>query len=226
MLQCRRIVRVRLRCPFESRSCRSLSSGPSSSTGSIHSDPAAAWIASSGEMPCLSALGWSFTQRSGPAPPGSPRTCSCRSWPPRRQARPAPPRSNGPPRPASAQLHDQDAHAPGVSVLRRRTPLRPRRPTSGSAPRSPWTYRITKIAASPEMEPCDLGRQWLHESMRVRRSPCAHRLIFRVSVSSWLRDLLVELHSEQESEGLTFEQLVGGVGRGEVPGHEHHPGAC
>src|SRR5665811_1489266 len=54
--------------------------GPSSSRGSIHSDHSAAWIASFDEMPCLSALRWTFTQRRGPARPGSPRTCSCRSW--------------------------------------------------------------------------------------------------------------------------------------------------
>lgn len=30
----------------------------------------ASWITSFGEMPCLSALGWTFTQRSGPPRPG------------------------------------------------------------------------------------------------------------------------------------------------------------
>ncbi len=45
----------------------SRSSGPFSSSGSIHSDHAAASRTSSVETPRLSALGWIFRQRSGPA---------------------------------------------------------------------------------------------------------------------------------------------------------------
>lgn len=92
---------------------------------------------------------WTFTQRSGPAQPGSPRTCSYRSWLPPRRERGAPRLSAGPPRPASVQPHGQDAHDLDASAHRHRIPLRPRRPTSGSAPHSPHAYRITKMEAVP-----------------------------------------------------------------------------
>lgn len=119
--------------------------GPFSSRGSIHRDHSAAWTASSDETPCLSALGWTFTQRSGPAQPGSPRTCSCHSSLQLRRGRRAPRRSAGPLRLASVQPPDQDAHDLDASAPRRRIRLRPRRPTSGSVPRSPYAYRITKV---------------------------------------------------------------------------------
>ena len=52
---------------------------PSLSRGSTHNAHPVAWIASRDETPCLSALGWAFTQGTVRARPGSPLTCSCGS---------------------------------------------------------------------------------------------------------------------------------------------------
>jgi hypothetical protein len=48
-----------------------------SSIGSTQSGQSADWTASAWSTPCLSALEWTFTRRSRPAPCGSPRNARC-----------------------------------------------------------------------------------------------------------------------------------------------------
>ncbi len=121
MVRRRRRVADLQRLRLAARSSRS--GGPSSS-GSIDSDHSAACVASSADTPCLSALGWTFTPRDGPMPRGWLRTCSSPLWRRPHQGSPAPQRSAGPQRPASARPRGQVDRVRGASTCRRRSRLR------------------------------------------------------------------------------------------------------